>query len=52
MERDIILQIIVILLGNNPPPNSYTLLSSFSKNIKKGKIFTFGITRDAYAKVK
>jgi hypothetical protein len=34
----------------NPPPNRYNIESPFSK-INKGKVFSFGICREAYKKV-
>ena len=33
-----------------PPPDTYMLTSDFSKT-QKGKVYTFGICRDAYKKV-
>jgi len=35
---------------SSPPPNTYTLPTDF-KIEHKGKVFSFGINRDAYAKV-
>lgn len=35
---------------HSPPPNTYTLPSDFTLN-HKGKVFSFGICREAYAKV-
>ncbi len=39
--------------SQSPPPNSYTLPSAFEPNFKtaRGLAYTFGITREAYAKV-
>lgn len=34
----------------SPPPNTYSLPSDFTK-VQKGKVFSFGICRDAYQKV-
>ena len=33
-----------------PPPNAYTLQSDF-QNPNKGKMYSFGVCRDAYSKV-
>ena len=35
----------------SPPPGHYKSLSVFDKDQKKGKVYTFGICRDAYSKV-
>ena len=35
----------------SPPPNTYTLSSDFNAKSQKGKVFSFGICREAYAKV-
>ena len=35
----------------SPPPNTYALPSDFDKGQKKGHVFSFGISREAYAKV-
>jgi len=37
--------------NQSPPPNTYTLPSDFGDRMQKGKVFSFGICRDAYAKV-
>ena len=36
---------------NSPPPNTYKLPSDFEDQKLKGKVFTFGTSRDAYSKV-
>lgn len=40
----------VVHRERSPPPNTYTLPSDFTKS-NKGQVFSFGICRDAYAKV-
>lgn len=35
----------------SPPPNRYNLPSDFENLKQKGKVFSFGICRDAYSKV-
>jgi hypothetical protein len=35
----------------SPPPNTYTLPSDFDGKVPKGQVFSFGICRDAYARV-
>ena len=35
----------------SPPPNTYTLPSDFDRSSQKGRVFSFGISRDAYARV-
>jgi hypothetical protein len=35
----------------SPPPNTYLLPSDFDAMSKKGQVFSFGISREAYSKV-
>ena len=35
----------------SPPPNTYTLSSDFDAKVQKGRVFSFGICREAYARV-
>lgn len=41
----------VITRRSSPPPNTYTLPSEFDSKTQKGQVFSFGICRDAYARV-
>jgi hypothetical protein len=40
-----------ILRAPSPPPNTYKLPSDFDEERQKGKMFSFGVSRNAYAKV-
>lgn len=50
-SKTIIIQYIIIKLDEAPAPTSYNPKSDFDKTAPHGRAFSFGIAREAYAKV-